>query len=191
MKKREKKMLLLPLPKLSAQATTPTAQPNPIDFGFPIIRPYNANEKADGVTTYSLSAHLPAVIDSNHQPVHATDLTCKLWLVPHVQDGQIVSIPHSILTNLSLLNDPINSGATDLNHTIIPDANYPDTQGLTFNSGVNQVQPCSTDGQVTWKYQVSSSITPVMYDLIVLFDWQGKHYNWSWVNIRIKQASSN
>ena len=40
-----------------------------------------------------------------------------------------------------------------------------------------------------WNYTVAQSVDPGTYYLMVLTDWDGVHFNWSWVNMTIKKAN--
>jgi hypothetical protein len=61
--------------------------------------------------------------------------------------------------------------------------------GLQFDSATLQTQVCNDQGQAKWNYTVSPSVAPGSYDLVVLTDWQGKSFIWSWFHITIKKAS--
>lgn len=58
---------------------------------------------------------------------------------------------------------------------------------LNFNPNTSQVLLSNTSGVATWKFTVATFVNPGMYYLVILMDWNGKHYNWSWANITIKQ----
>jgi hypothetical protein len=123
-------------------------------------------------------------VGKDGQPVHADNLTCKLWLISHVPDHQLVSISPEILTNVANISNPITSQ--------VAGASYPEIQSaLIFNDSTPQTHSCSTDGEVTWRYQISPQATPGKYTVVVLYDWSGKHYNWSWQDLTIKQANSD
>lgn len=163
------------------KTATPVTGPQPVHFDYPLIDHIDSPDVANG-TTYTLTAHLKTVIGRDGQPVHADNLTCKLWLISHVPGGQQVSIPLDILTNVSNINNPITSQVTG--------ESYPEIQpGLIFDSSTPQTHSCSTDGEVTWRYQISPQATPGRYTLVVLYDWSGKHYNWSWKDLTIRQAN--
>lgn len=172
----------VPIAQNTRTATVAT-QPDPVRFDYPKIDQVASFEKADGSTFYTFSAHINVA-------VRASDLTCKLWLIPRVPPGDIIVYPPvDILKDVNNLSNPITSDAAHHNYDIIPGITFPEIQDLNFDPSTPQTQPCTTYQQVTWKYQVSTTAQPGNYDLVVLFDWQGKHYNWSWVNIEIKKAS--
>lgn len=160
------------------KTATPDVQPRPVAFNDPSIDHYHTIEKNDG-TVYTFSAYLANVVGKNGQPVYATDLTCKLWLIQHI-DGKL-DLSATILANINEIQNPI-TGTITGEGTPVPEV----SGALNFDSTTNQVQACATSGDVTWKYSLSSSVNPGNYELVVLFDWQGKHYNWSWKDIKIK-----
>ncbi len=51
---------------------------------------------------------------------------------------------------------------------------------LTFSSDASQIQPTDSNGQVTWNYNISPSVDQGQYYLVVLMDWQGQYFDWSW-----------
>jgi hypothetical protein len=83
------------------------------------------------------------------------------------------------LQNVNTIQKPLTGRAQD--------QSYQEIQALNFDTGTQQTQLSNVKGRVTWKYQVASSVAPGDYDLVVLSDWDGKYYNWSWANIEIKK----
>ncbi len=166
--------------------TTPgtTPQVKPVALGLPLLKPYSYSETADGATWYSATVQ---ITDTKHglyswgNPYSASGVTCKLWLVQHFPDKAKFDIPLSTRQNISELENPITG--TVNNHSVS------EVSGLNFDPSTPQTQLCHTNGQATWKYQVSPSVTAGKYDLIVLTDWDGKVSNWSWYDITINQAS--
>lgn len=158
------------------QTTKPssTHTSHPIPLGFPQINVSNADEKANG-TTYILTTQ---AIDKQNQPVHASDITCKLWLVQRIPDHKILDIPVSTLKDANAIQNPITG--------FVNGRTFEEVNGLNFDSSTPQTHLCNANGQFTWKYQVSSSVEAGDYDLVVLTDWNGVHYDWSWININIK-----
>ena len=171
---------------------TPVATIRPQTIRVQSVDGYTYTEVPNG-TTYTLTAHLKPVLGADEQPVHATNLTCKLWLISRIPDDQGVFVPSDTAKNIQAINEPFTiQGATKDTLTPIPGITYPEIQqGLTFDSGTPQTHMCNTDGEVTWRYQVSSSATPGKYNLVLLYDWSGKHWTWYWANIVIKAANSN
>src|SRR5262249_31908455 len=62
--------------------------------------------------------------------------------------------------------------------------------GLNFDATTPQVQPCN-QGQGNWKFTISSTVSPGDYFIVGLTDWQGMHYNWSWYQFRVVNASQS
>ena len=173
------------------KTATPVATIQPVQIPIPMIDHFESLNVPNG-TTYTLTAHLDHVVGRDGQPVHADNLTCKLWLISHVPKDQKVSIPSDILTNVSGISDTFTSQAIDMNGNPLPGVTYSEIQpGLIFNSSTPQTHSCSTDGEVTWRYQVSPQAAPGKYTLVVFYDWSGKHYNWSWADFTIRQANPN
>lgn len=174
------------------KTATPVATVRPQTIRVDSVDGYTFTEVANG-TIYTLTAHLKPVLGANGQPVNATNLTCKLWLIPRVPGNQGVYVPSDIARNVAAINQPFTiQGATlpDLNP--VPGVTYQEIpNSLTFTGGTQQTEPCATQGEVTWRYQVSPSATPGKYTLVVLYDWSGKHWSWYWVDITIKQANSD
>jgi hypothetical protein len=146
-------------------------------LGYPIVDQVVYVENADGNSPYTFSAQaVDQSIDPGHgYPVHASGITCKLWLqnIPHGNGGKVV-LPSE---NLAKMN--IQGPLTD---DEISDA-------LNFDNATPQIQLSNASGKASWKFTVATSVHPGTYYLVVLMDWYGKHYNWSWVIITIKQAN--
>ncbi|GAC1304320.1 MAG: hypothetical protein NVSMB27_43490 [Ktedonobacteraceae bacterium] len=158
---------------------TPTSHAHhALPLGIPTIDHVSFTEVADGTTSYSLSAQ---AVDQSGQgkPVHASDITCKLWLVQQIPDGGKLSISNQTLANVNALQGSITG--------TVEGQPLPEVSGLTFDSTTPQTHFCTAKGKGIWKYQVTSSVPAGVYDLVVLTDWSGVHYNWSWAQIMIKQ----
>jgi hypothetical protein len=154
------------------QAQTPVSTEHPIPLGFPVIDQSSNVEIADGTTLYTLSAYaVDQSIDKAHgKPVHQPGMTCRLWLIP--MSAGSPSIP------LDRLKSP-----DTLQSSPLPG----EVQGLMFDPTTAQTQPCNANGQGIWKYRLDPSVIPGTYYLVVLTDWQGTHYNWSWITVTIKK----
>lgn len=175
------------------KTATPVATVRPQTIRVQSVDGFDSTEVSNG-TTYTLTAHLSPVLGADGQPVHATGLTCKLWLITRIPGDQGVYISPDIAKNVSAINEPFTAqGAPKDNLTApIAGANYPEIpQSLTFDGATGQTHTCNTDGEVTWRYQVSPSVAAGKYTLVVFYDWSGKHWTWYWVNIVIKAANSN
>jgi hypothetical protein len=155
-------------PPTQGQSNTPTVShpQRPLPMGFPVIDDFKYSEIANGSTTYSVLAH---AVDKKNQPLHKQGITCKLWLT---QDGNVsANMPTSRLKAIDSLNQP-----------------FPEEmQGaLNFDTATSQTQACN-NGQGKWNYTLSPSVEDGKYYLVILMDWSGVHYNWSWVQITIKK----
>jgi len=142
---------------------------------------YSPIEMADGSTTYTVIAYaVDQSIDPGHgNPVHASGITFKLWLVERIPTGITFLLARQDLQKVGTIQNPLTGTVQDQPYQEIP--------GLNFDTGILQTHPSNTKGKVIWKYQLSSSVASGDYDLVVLSDWDGKYYNWSWANIEIKK----
>ena len=174
-------------PATSKITTEPqTATPTPhaqhfVKLGWPVIPQYSTFEAADGDTNYTLVAYaVDQSIDSAHgNPVHASGITFKLWLVQSIPTGTTYMLAINDLKNVGTIQNPLTGS--------VQGQPYGEISGLNFDAATQQTHASNAKGKVTWKYQVSPSVAPGDYDLVVLADWDGKYFNWSWVNIKIKQ----
>ena len=162
----------------TAQSATPThpQRSHPVELAIPAIDTITRSEVANGTTPYTFSAQ--AIYASNGKPVEAADIKCKLWLVQLIPVNGKLAIPDSTLRTVSDLKSSITGTVNGVS--------YPEVSGLSFDSTTPQTHFCNTFGKGNWKYTVSPSVQPGEYDLVVLTDWLGQHYNWSWINITIK-----
>jgi len=144
----------------------------PTRLGYPVINKADYFENANGSTLYTLSAYaVDTSKDAGHgKPIHISGITCRLWLT---KDGNVnANIPPDRLRSVNTLQEPFPKEASD---------------ALNFSSDTSQVQSTNSDGRATWKYTLPSSLHSGNYYLVVLMDWSGVHYNWSWIKITIKQ----
>ncbi|MFL5628649.1 MAG: hypothetical protein ACJ788_23965, partial [Ktedonobacteraceae bacterium] len=103
------------------------------------------------------------------------------WLVQQIPNGKKFNISTNDLKDVNNLQNPITGTVNNKPYVEIP--------GLTFfDTNSPQTHLCTSKGKGTWTYQVAPSVPPGVYDLVVLTDWSGIHYNWSWVQITIKNA---
>jgi hypothetical protein len=155
---------------------TATATPENVLIDTPSIGAgdYSTLETADGTTSYTFSAQI--LDKTTHQPIQATDVTCKLWLTDNN-----AATSDALKAN----NYAIPANVTNLNQA------FPhETQGaFTFTSST-QVQACAANGKTTWTYTLSPTLKHGTYFLAVLADWKGKHYNWYLVQISVAKASN-
>lgn len=159
-------------PASQTTKTSNSPKVNPIEIGFPVFSQYAATETANGSTSYVLASYVVDTSkDAGHgNPLHAAGITCKLW-IQHIPGDQTVHLPLDKLKSMDVQN-PLTAEEI--------------SGGLNFTTP--QIQQTNAHGQVTWKYSVSTNVQSGDYYLVVLMDWQGKHYNWSWVDITIKHA---
>lgn len=163
--------------------TTPVAHTTPtrstsvvaehINLSEPVIPQgsYSYVQTADGSSNYTISA---LILNKNNTPIQATDVTCKLWLT---KEGNVNSIlranDYALLRSIDTVQQP-----------------FPKEVAGTLNyiPSSQQIQPCAPTGKTSWSYTVSQSANPGTYSLVVLADWKGKSFNWSWVTIIIKKV---
>lgn len=166
-------------PTVTAQTTAtvpPTATlPPDVVLGLPMFTSYSTTESATGNTHYTVKIQAN---DKKKKPVHSGDITCKLWLVQQIPDNQILNIDPKVLKNVTNLVAPIQGTLNGQPVVEVP--------GLLFDKPGAQTTTCDDNGQTTWKYTIVPTLPPGIYDLVILTDWKGRHYNWSWVNITIK-----
>lgn len=159
----------------SKKHTTPTPTPtastdHPIPMGIPVVDNRTYVENADGSTIYMVNAH---AVYKTGEPISSSAITCKIWLT---KDGNVSqNITSDRLRSVTTLDQP-----------------FPKEEvgSLTFSASTPQTQVCN-NGQGTWNYTVSTSVHPGLYYIVVLMDWGGVHYNWSWFAIRVKSTQSN
>lgn len=159
---------------------TPIGRHNPnltqvsenIEPGEPVIGSgdYTSPEQAGGTTRYTLSVQ--AVNLANNTPITATDVTCRLWLTsdPNATAADLSANGYAIPKTLASFSQPFP-------HEV--------AGALNFASSSRQTQPCSAGRKTTWTYTISPSVPAGTYYLAVLTDWQGIHYNWYMVSIKI------
>ncbi len=155
------------------ETRTPPTTIHPVALGYPVIDTISSFEAADGTTVYSLTAHaIDQVPDRAHgKPVHAPGITCRLWLVDNKQNPVVP---------LDRLKAP----------DTLQSSPFPgEIAGLIFDASTPQTQLCN-DGVGSWKYQVATSVNPGSYYLVVLTDWKGLHYTWSWNVVTIKKQGA-
>jgi hypothetical protein len=150
-----------------------TAVVENVNLGEPVINQgdYSYIQNANGSTNYSLSA---LIINKSNNPIHASDVTCKLWLT---KDGNVNSILRAdnfaIPRTIGAFNQPFPKEVVGALNYIAPS---------------QQVQPCVPNGKTTWTYTISPSVDAGTYYLVTLANWKGKSFNWYWVAIVIKKG---
>ena len=160
---------LTPPTQGQAHSGTPNTHPQrPLPMNGPTIEQFQHTEIANGNTSYTVIAQ---AIDKKNQAIHKQGITCKLWLT---RDANInANMPTSRLTAIDTLAQPFPK----------------EVQGvLNFDTATPQTQSCNSNGQGKWNYTVSTSADHGTYYLIVLADWSGTHFAWSWETITIKKG---
>lgn len=143
-----------------------------INLDFPVIGDFSYTEVANGSTRYIFTAQ---ILDTSKNPIRVPDVMCKLWLT---KDRDVNPV-------LQADNDAIPRAIDQIRQPFPHEV----ANGLNFISPSQQVQPCAPDGKTTWSYTVSPPVDPGTYYLVVLSDWKGKSYTWSWQAIKIKKAA--
>ncbi len=137
---------------------------NSVPLGYPVTT-VTFNQIADGTTTYTVTAYpVDQSIDKGHgKPVHATDITCKLFLTKekNITDA-LLAARDTRLKNVDTLSQPLPKE---------------ESTALQFD-GTQQTKFCAAQGNTTWNYQLAPTLKAGIYYLIVLTDWQGQRFNW-------------
>jgi hypothetical protein len=167
-----------PVANQQSQSASPTASKTTqvLPLGYPVITQISSPEVADGATSYTLTAHpVDQSIDKGHgKPVQASDITCKIWLTKTDNVTTTLQNAGDRLRNVNSLSQPLPR----------------ETENALLFTGGSQMQNCSANGDTTWKYQVAQSVEPGVYNMVVLTDWAGQRYNWSWVRININKGNN-
>jgi len=165
-------------------STTPTVQAAPV--GCPTVEQFSDPEIADGTHPYTFSVHATdksgGTCSNMNNRIHASGITFKMWLIHRIPDGKGITFSNKNLQNVANLTNPILAKIQDDDAT--------EVQGLAFDTAhTPQVQQSDAQGHVTWSYTVPPSIEAGHYDMVILVDWAGQYYNWTWRNIDIMKAS--
>ena len=163
---------------ITGRNNTPTPTPHsqhPLPLGAPKIDQVSYTEVADDNTAYTFSVQ--ATDQSNGKivagnPMQQPGITCKLWLTKSSTDVS-ANMPRDQLKAVDNLSQPFpkeEMNALDF-----------------FDPSTPQTQTCNAKGQANWNYKVTTSVEPETYYLVVLTDWSGVHWSWSWVAINIKK----
>jgi len=153
--------------------TTITSSPKKL--GWPVfMQSPNLRQIANGATTYTVTIQVvDQSIDPGHgNPVHVSGISCKIWLTKESNISEIIQADNDArLKSVDTLNEPFPGEMAG---------------ALIFDPATQQTQPSDANGQATWRYSVATSVNPGDYNLVVLADWNGAHYNWAWLQIVIK-----
>jgi len=157
----------------STKGSVSTAPEN-VNLDLPVINQadFSYFQVANGSTSYTFST---LIINKSKNPIQVSDVTCKLWLT---KDADVNSILRADNYALPRSFDTIQQS-------------FPKevVGAFTFTAPTQQTQPCTPKGKTTWSYTISPTIDPGIYYAVVLADWKGKSFDWSWVAIRIKKAT--
>jgi hypothetical protein len=157
----------------ATHTTVPTTTVEHINLDLPVIAQgdYSYFQIANGSTNYTFSSQ---IINKDKNPIQAQDVTCKLWLT---KEGDVNSIlradNYALLRSVDTIQQPFPKEVVGAFNYIAPS---------------QQIQPCAPTGKTSWTYTISQSVDLGNYSLVVLADWRGKSFNWSWVNIIIKKG---
>ena len=158
----------------NTKTTVTTTTSENVNLAEPVIKQgkdFSFFQVANGSTSYTFST---LIIDKSQNPIQVSDVTCKLWLT---KDGDVNSIlragHYAIPKSFDRIQQP-----------------FPDevVGAINFISPSQQIQSCAPNGKTTWSYTISPSVDPGTYYLVVLADWKGKSFNWSWVSITVNKA---
>jgi len=174
--------------------TKPTAKPTlsptpqPIVLGCPKIVQFSPTEVINNNLPYTLTVQARdesgGTCQTTNKPVYQAGITCKLWLIQRIPDGQFFQFSNNNdqLKHIDMLSSPL-AGTVQNNP-------FPEVPGLVFDPTTAQTQACNGQGQGNWKYTISPTTPAGAYSLLVLTDWKGIHFNWSWGNIDIVQKAN-
>lgn len=156
-------------------STQTTATPTITSLGCPKADVFTSPETADGQTIFTASAFATSGGTCAGTQLNVSGITFKLWLTKRITS---LTFPENAKAMLDTINSPI-TGKAKNGDTI------QDLQAIQFTTA--QVQQSNTQGRVTWKYTLPTALKSGLYDIVVLVDWQGKLYNWSWYDITINK----
>lgn len=165
-------------------STTPVVQVTPV--GCPAVETFSNPEIADGTHPYTFSVYATdksgGTCNVNNKRINAAGITFKMWLIHRIPSGKGISFSRDSLLNTANLTNPITAKIENDDTT--------EVQGLAFDTAhTPQVQKSDAQGHVTWNYTVPPSIKAGDYDMIILIDWAGQYYNWTWRNLDITKAN--
>jgi hypothetical protein len=150
------------VPRAATPTPTQVVQSQPL--GIPKITNLSSIAQiADNTTTYTISAH---PTDKAGNQVHSGDVTCKVWLTKDANINDTLGAANDQLKKIDTLSQPLPNE---------------ELGALTFGAGSQQTEKCNASGETTWTYTIAPTLTPGNnYRLIILTDWSGQHWNWSY-----------
>ncbi len=172
---------------------TPTIRPT--NMGCPTPTTFNNAGQADGTTPYTFVAQVqkpvPSCSATSNTPMHVSGVTFKLWLIQSLPDGKGIAFPDGAQKILNAIAQPTIGKMLDLKSGKVQDQSITAVPGLTFDLTTPQVQTSNDQGQVTWKYTIPPTLQNGSYDFVLLADWAGQSYNWSWWQFTVTKAGNN
>jgi len=163
---------------------SPTPQLQPQALGCPDVEASPPRMIADGQTPNETTVQAKDQTGNQgnscpdialEKPIVADGITCKIWLAKAQDPSKDLINDSSQLEHVEQLTNPS------------PDEIQ---SGLLFDPSTPQVQPCK-QGQGSWKFTVSTTVSSGDYFIMGLTDWQGAHYNWSWYRVTITNKNQN
>ena len=163
---------------------SPTPQPLQPSLGCPDVEANVSQMIADSQTPYNATVQAKDKTGNQgdkcpdialERPLVIDGITCKIWLTKAQDPSGELSSDLSQLQHVDQLNEPFPNEIAS---------------GLIFDAATPQVQPCK-QGQGNWNFTISSTVSPGNYFIVGLTDWQGIHYNWSWYQLQVVNASHN
>jgi hypothetical protein len=163
---------------------SPTPQPLQPSLGCPDVEANVSQMLADNQTTYNATVQAKDKTGNQgnkcpnialERPLVIDGITCKIWLTKAQDPSGELSRNLNQLQHVDQLNEPSPNEIES---------------GLIFDATTPQVQPCK-QGQGNWKFTISSTVSSGDYFIVGLTDWQGIHYNWSWYQLQVVNASQS
>ena len=158
-------------PPTTQQTPTASKTPHtqhPFVLGEPQIVNYTYAEAANNSSSYTFTGQ---VVNSSGHPVYKDGITCKIWLTKNGNTPAVINAnDFQWLKTIATIQGPSPQEVVG---------------GLNFSTATPQTQLCSTSGNTSWNYTVSSSVGPGIYFIVLLTDWDGIHYNWYSAGVKI------
>jgi hypothetical protein len=182
------------MPPQKGQDTTPTPKTTVkvIPLGCPQATQGSSiyqglSQVSNGVTSYTFIAQARNQAGGKcntqtNQPIHAAGITFKLWLIKHIPAGKVFNFTQNEINNVLPHVDQLGQSLGGK----VDDKDSPELANeLQFST--QQVQQSNNQGQATWHYKINPDLKDGKYTLVVLANWQGTSYNWSWYDLVVKK----
>jgi hypothetical protein len=167
--------------KTAAPTPKPIVKITPLGCPQPTTGTSTMFQQQDGTTSYTFTTQ---AIDNTGtscgvgRPIHSTGITFKIWLTKLLPINKKIQFSTNILTHPAQFTKPLEIKAGN--------KNYQELQNeLQFSTA--QVQQSNNQGQVIWHYTINPDLKDGTYTLVLLDDWQGQTYNWSWFDLIVKK----